>query len=36
MSTLARYGVAGTDVGPRAIKVPVRDPNVGSERYATG
>jgi hypothetical protein len=36
MSTMARYGVAGTGFGPLAAKIPTRDPNVGSERHATG
>jgi hypothetical protein len=36
MSSMARYGVAHTDVGRRAVKEETRDPNVGSERDATG
>jgi hypothetical protein len=36
MSTMARYGVAYTDFGSRAVKVPTRAPSVGSERNATG
>ena len=36
MSKMARFGGAGTGFRPGAVKVPTRDPNVGSERHATG
>jgi len=36
MSNMARFAGAGTGFRPGAVKVPTRDPNVGSERHATG